>query len=89
MSSLIDDVLDFARGRLGGGIGVHIAEVSDFDANLKAVVKEFQDAQPGRRIFADLSVRRAVRCDIRRVQQVASNLIGNALRTEHREVQSR
>jgi signal transduction histidine kinase len=79
MSSLIDDVLDFARGRLGGGIGVQIAEVKDIHANLKAVVKEFQDAQPDRQIFADVSVTRTVRCDVRRVQQVASNLIGNAL----------
>jgi signal transduction histidine kinase len=79
MSSLIDDVLDFARGRLGGGIGVQIAEVKDVHASLKAVVKEFQDAQPDRQIFADVSVTRTVRCDVRRVQQVASNLIGNAL----------
>jgi signal transduction histidine kinase len=79
MSSLIDDVLDFARGRLGGGMGVQIAEVKDVHAKLKAVVKEFQDAQPNRQIFADVSVTRPVRCDVRRVQQVASNLIGNAL----------
>jgi len=29
MSLLIDDVMDFARGRLGGGLGVRIAEVTD------------------------------------------------------------
>jgi signal transduction histidine kinase len=79
MSLLIDDVLDFARGRLGGGIGVRIAEVKNIDAKLNAVVKEFQDGKPDRQIFADIGVTRAVRCDIRRVQQVASNLIGNAL----------
>jgi len=79
MSLLIDDVMDFARGRLGGGLGVRIAEVTDIDANLTAVVKEFQDAQPDRQIFADVGVTRPVRCDVRRVQQVASNLIANAL----------
>jgi signal transduction histidine kinase len=80
MSSLINDVLDFARGRLGEGIGVRVAEVEDIDAGLNAVVREFQDGQPERQILANISVTRKVRCDLGRVQQVASNLIGNALK---------
>ncbi len=80
MSALINDVLDFARGRLGEGIGVRVAEVEDIDAGLNAVVREFQDGQPGRQILANISVTRKVRCDLGRVQQVASNLIGNALK---------
>jgi signal transduction histidine kinase len=79
MSSLIDDVLDFARGRLGGGIGLHFEEVADIDAGLMSVVKELQDGQPSREILTSIRVSRTVRCDIGRVQQVASNLIGNAL----------
>ena len=80
MSSLIDDILDFARARLGEGMGVKIAEVEDIDAGLHAVVREFQDGQPDRQIVANISVTRKVRCDLGRVQQVASNLIGNALK---------
>jgi signal transduction histidine kinase len=80
MSSLINDVLDFARERLGEGLGVRIAEVDDLDAGLIAVVREFQDGQPDRQILANISVTRKVRCDLGRVQQVASNLIGNALK---------
>jgi signal transduction histidine kinase len=79
MSSLIDDVLDFARGRLGGGMGIKITEVENIEADLRAVVKEFQDAQPNRQILVDIDIHRTVPCDARRVQQVASNLIGNAL----------
>jgi signal transduction histidine kinase len=79
MSSLIDDVLDFARGRLGGGMGVRLADAENIDADLNAVVKEFQDAQPDRQILADIGIHRTVRCDLARIQQVASNLIGNAL----------
>jgi signal transduction histidine kinase len=79
MSSLIDDVLDFARGRLGGGMGIAATDVENIDTHLRAVVKEFQDAQPDRQIVADIHVNRPVFCDVRRVQQVASNLIGNAL----------
>jgi signal transduction histidine kinase len=80
MSSLINDVLDFARGRLGEGMGVRVADVEDIDAGLNAVVREFQDGQPGRQILTNISVTRKVRCDLGRVQQVASNLIGNALK---------
>ncbi|HEY2462728.1 MAG TPA: GAF domain-containing sensor histidine kinase [Steroidobacteraceae bacterium] len=80
MSSLINDVLDFARARQGEGVGVSLAEVQDIDAGLNAVVREFQDGQPGRQILANISVTRKVRCDLGRVQQVASNLIGNALK---------
>jgi len=80
MSSLINDVLDFARGRLGEGMGVRISDVENIDAGLSAVVREFQDGQPDRQIFANISVTRKVRCDLGRVQQVASNLIGNALK---------
>jgi K+-sensing histidine kinase KdpD len=79
MSSLIDDVLDFARGRLGGGIGIRIDDVHDIEAGLQAVVKELQDGHPQRQIVVDFSVTRTVQCDLGRVQQVASNLIGNAL----------
>ena len=79
MSSLIDDVLDFARGRLGGGIGLHVEEVADLEVGLMSVVKELQDGQPSRQILANIVVTRTVRCDMGRVQQMASNLIGNAL----------
>jgi hypothetical protein len=80
MSSLISDVLDFARSRLGDGMGVRMAEVDNIDAGLNAVVREFQDGQPERQILANISVTGKVRCDLGRVQQVASNLIGNALK---------
>ena len=79
MSSLINDVLDFARGRLGGGIGINLDTVANLDASLQAVVKELQDGQPARQIVANIGVSRQVRCDLGRVQQVASNLISNAL----------
>lgn len=79
MSSLIDDVLDFARGKLGGGIGLELTEVENINTGLTTVIQELRDAQPDRPILADISVSRAVRCDLGRLQQVASNLLGNAL----------
>jgi signal transduction histidine kinase len=80
MSSLINDVLDFARARRGEGMSMQLANVEDIDTSLQAVVGEFQDGQPQRKILANISVTRQVRCDLGRVQQVASNLIGNALK---------
>jgi signal transduction histidine kinase len=79
MSALIDDVLDFARGRLGGGIGLELTEIENINTSLVTVIQEFQDAQPGSTILSDIRVNRPVRCDLGRFQQVASNLLGNAL----------
>lgn len=79
MSALIDDVLDFARARLGGGIGVDLTEVENINPALETVIQELRDAQPDRQILADINVDRAVHCDLGRLQQVASNLLGNAL----------
>jgi signal transduction histidine kinase len=79
MSALIDDVLDFASGRLGGGIGVDIKDCADVEASLVSVVEELQDSSPQREIVLDASVTRPVSCDLGRVQQVLSNLVGNAL----------
>jgi signal transduction histidine kinase len=79
MSALIDDVLDFARGRLGGGICLRVRQIDDIEAELMAVVKELQDGQPTRRILTDINVTCAVPCDLGRIQQVLSNLVANAL----------
>jgi signal transduction histidine kinase len=79
MSSLIDDVLDFARGRLGGGIGLELAEFDNITEGLMSVIEELQVAQPDCMILSDIDVSRSVPCDLGRLQQVASNLLGNAL----------
>jgi len=79
MSALIDDVLDFARARLGGGIGVEIQPVADIESALSNVVTELQDGKPDRRIQLDIAIDSPVECDVGRTQQVLSNLIGNAL----------
>jgi signal transduction histidine kinase len=79
MSGLIDDVLDFARGRLGGGIGLELTEVENINTGLATVVQELRDAQPECEIISHIGVSRAVRCDLGRLQQVASNLLANAL----------
>jgi signal transduction histidine kinase len=79
MSALINDVLDFARGRLGGGIGLELADVDNINEGLRTVIEELQVAQPDCRILSHIDVGRSVPCDLGRLQQVASNLLGNAL----------
>ena len=79
MARLIDDVLDFARGRFGGGIAVELTEIENLNAGLLTVVQELQDGQPDCRIITDIGVSGSVRCDLGRLQQIASNLLGNAL----------
>ena len=79
MSALINDVLDFARGRLGGGIGLALADVDNITDGLRSVIEELQVAQPDCMILSHFDVSRSVPCDLGRLQQVASNLLGNAL----------
>jgi signal transduction histidine kinase len=79
MARLIDDVMDFARGRLGSGIGVSIDDVDDLAMALRAVVAESREANPERMLVDDIAIGTRVRCDRTRVQQLLSNLLGNAV----------
>jgi signal transduction histidine kinase len=79
MARLIDDVMDFARGRLGSGIGVSIDEVDDLASALRAVIAEAREANRDRVLADDIAVNVPVRCDRTRVQQLLSNLLGNAI----------
>ncbi|ALM87120.1 histidine kinase [Bordetella sp. N] len=79
MAGLIDDVLDFARGRLGAGISINASLEPDLGVYLSHVVDELSSAHPERDISLSLSALTPVYCDIARVGQLLSNLLGNAL----------
>jgi signal transduction histidine kinase len=79
ISALVDDLLDLARGRLGGGIALDWADVSDLDVRLQQVVAELRASHPTRPIAMEIAVASPVRCDARRIEQLLSNLLGNAL----------
>ena len=79
MAGLIDNVLDLARGRLGGGFVVERRPEPDLGRALEQVVTEMRLAYPDRRIDADIRLDRPVDADGRRVAQLLSNLIANAL----------
>lgn len=78
-SRLVADVLDFARGRLGGGLTLKVALCSDLSQALQQVVKEIEGIYPNREVQAVLGNLEGVHCDRERVTQLVSNLLSNAI----------
>jgi sigma-B regulation protein RsbU (phosphoserine phosphatase) len=78
MAGLIDDVMDFARGRLGSGISLHLA-VTDLEPVLRQVVEELEASEPSRVIVCSFELSGPVSFDVGRMGQLVSNLLGNAL----------
>ena len=79
MGRLIEDMLDLARARLAGGIVIK-REPTDIRTLVERVVREHQAAAAGRVIDTGCEGDCLGEWDAERIAQVASNLIGNALR---------
>jgi len=79
MAGLIDNVLDFARGRLGGGIVLERSAGKPLEPMLHQVIDELRLSSPGRQIEAEYAIDAPVNCDRIRIGQLVSNLVGNAL----------
>jgi sigma-B regulation protein RsbU (phosphoserine phosphatase) len=79
MAELIDNVLDFARGRLGGGITLDRNARKPLEPMLHQVIDELRLSSPGRQIEAEYAIDVPVDCDRARIGQLVSNLVGNAL----------
>jgi sigma-B regulation protein RsbU (phosphoserine phosphatase) len=78
MAGLIDNVLDFARGRLGGGITLDRDARKPLEPVLHQVIDELR-LSSGRQIDAEYAIDVPVDCDRSRIGQLVSNLVGNAL----------
>ncbi len=78
MGGLIDDIMDFARSRLGSGIDLQ-RSTADLGPVLRQVVAELEVDEPGRTITCDFYLPDPISFDPGRIAQLVSNLLGNAL----------
>ena len=79
MGHLIENVLDFARGRLGSGIPIKRQLVDDLGRVLRLTVDEVQASHPRVSLEHALALPTGVYCDPLRLSQLLSNLLGNAV----------
>jgi sigma-B regulation protein RsbU (phosphoserine phosphatase) len=79
MGGLIDDVLDFARGRLGGGIALERERGRSLQPTFDQVVAEMRSSHPDRPIEVNFDLDTAVEVDHGRLAQLFSNLLANAV----------
>lgn len=79
ISNLIDSVMDFTRSKMNGALAAQLTWEPDLHATLSHVVAELRAAYPSREINCDLAFDGAVFCDARRLAQLTSNLIVNAV----------
>jgi len=78
MANLVENLLDFARGRLGGGITL-VLSFQPLEPTLQQVVDELQSAHPESIIETQFALTKSVQADPARIGQLFSNLLGNAL----------
>lgn len=78
-TALVANLLDFARGRLGGGLTLVRDTAQPLEPVLQQVVMEIRAIAPERQIIADFRIADPVDCDRDRIAQLTSNLLSNAV----------
>jgi signal transduction histidine kinase len=79
MAGLVDNIMDFARGRLGGGLTIKRDAKAPLKPVLEQVIDELELAWPAIVIETDISFDEPVNCDRGKIGQLFSNLLGNAI----------
>jgi signal transduction histidine kinase len=79
IDALMEDVSDFARGRMGSGMLVTLEPCIDLPERFEQVVSELRMAHPQCTITLNLHNTGSLQCEPRRIEQVLSNLLKNAL----------
>jgi len=79
IARLVDDLMDFARGRLGGGIPLALISTSELGTQLQHAIAELESAHPDRVIDSQIELPCELVCDPGRLTQLLSNLLLNAL----------
>jgi len=78
IDGLVDDLLDFARGRLGGGIPLALHPDEALESEMMQVVHEVGLATGRDDIETDVVIDGVVVCDRKRMAQMLANLLANA-----------
>lgn len=78
-SRLVEDVLDFARGRLGAGITVTKTPLPDLGTLMQQVVAEVHRVNPERVFNVLVGDLHGMEGDRERIAQLLSNLVANAI----------
>jgi signal transduction histidine kinase len=79
MSALVDDVVDFTRGRMGGGISLNLRHESALELPFGQVIDELRELHSENTIVAHIQPNISLLCDARRLSQLLSNLLKNAI----------
>jgi sigma-B regulation protein RsbU (phosphoserine phosphatase) len=79
MGALIDNLLDFARGRMGGGLPLNRDTKEPLEPVLREVIDELSASHPDRTVESAFALIDPIHCDRARIAQLFSNLLGNAL----------
>jgi signal transduction histidine kinase len=79
MTRMIEDMLDLTRARLAGGIPLS-RSAANLAAVVERVVQEARTAHPDRDVKVCVEGDLTGEWDVDRLQQIASNLVGNAIR---------
>jgi signal transduction histidine kinase len=79
MSALVDDVVDFTRGRMGGGIALNMRHETALAVAFEQVIDELRELHPEHTIAVRIEPRLALQCDAGRLAQLLSNLLKNAI----------
>ncbi len=78
MVELIENLLDFARGRLGAGIALNREVHATLEPAIVQVINELRAAWPERTVETRFDFEVPVSADAARIGQMVSNLVGNA-----------
>ena len=79
MEAMIENLLDFARSRMGNGIRLNKeADIEVLGKALQQIIREIRIISPERVIETDIKLEEPFPCDTGRIGQLFSNLLGNA-----------
>ncbi len=78
VKELIDQVLNFAKGKMGDGIDIQVKSCPTLVPQLSQVIEELRLVNPNYPIETEFDFNEPVTCDARRIAQLFSNLLANA-----------